>query len=92
MYKILILMSTYNGKDKIRKQVESIIHQREVDSYIYIRDDGSDDDTIEVIEDLVKEYRSRIFVKQENNVGWKQSFLQLLYLADNSYDYYGFSG
>lgn len=33
MYKVLILMSTYNGKNKIRKQVESIIQQKDVDSY-----------------------------------------------------------
>lgn len=91
MYKILILMSTYNGESKIRKQVESILQQKDVDSYICIRDDGSNDETIEVIEDLAKEYSNKIFVMQENNVGWKQSFLQLIYSADNIYDYYGFS-
>ena len=74
MYKVLILMSTYNGEDKIRKQVDSIMHQRDVDSYICIRDDGSDNETIEVIKDLAQEYSNRIFVIQGNNVGWKQSF------------------
>lgn len=91
MYKVLILMSTYNGKNKIRKQVESIIQQKDVDSYICIRDDGSDNETIEVIENLAQEYCGRIFVMKENNVGWKQSFLNLVYEADNIYDYYGFS-
>ena len=91
MYKILILMSTYNGEGKIRKQVERNKKKKDVDSYICIRDDGSNDETIEVIEDLAKEYSNKIFVMQENNVGWKQSFLQLIYAADNIYDYYGFS-
>ena len=43
MHKVLILMSTYNGREKICNQVKSIMGQKKVESYIYIRDDGSDD-------------------------------------------------
>lgn len=91
MYKVLILMSTYNGKGRIQKQVDSIMQQKQVESYLYIRDDGSDKDTIEEIKQLSQKYKERIFTSFENNVGWKRSFLKLIYAVDNTYDYYGFS-
>lgn len=36
MHKVLILMSTYNGREKICNQVKSIMGQKKVESYIYI--------------------------------------------------------
>lgn len=49
MHKVLILMSTYNGREKICNQVKSIMGQKKVESYIYIRDDGSDEETIDIL-------------------------------------------
>ena len=36
MHKVLILMSTYNGREKICNQVKSIMGQKKVESYISI--------------------------------------------------------
>ena len=50
--KVLVIMSTYNGKAYIKDQIESIIKQEGVDVDILIRDDGSTDHTC----DILKEY------------------------------------
>mgnify|MGYP000023656167 FL=1 len=91
MHKVLILMSTYNGREKICNQVKSIMGQKKVESYIYIRDDGSDEATIDILKHIAEQYDGRVKVSFQKNVGWKQSFLNLVYAADNVYDYYGFS-
>ena len=53
--KVQILMSTYNGEDYIREQLDSILAQSYPDVDILIRDDGSKDDTFVIL----KEYEER---------------------------------
>ena len=49
--KIAILMSTYNGHEYLNEQLKSIANQTVVEQIsLYIRDDGSTDDTVEIIE------------------------------------------
>lgn len=55
MEKCLILMATYNGGKYIKKQIESIINQSVTDWKLIVRDDGSKDETIEIIEKYVNE-------------------------------------
>lgn len=90
MTKVLIMMSTYNGGDRIIRQVESILNQKNVDIDILIRDDGSDADTISVLNKLENEY-SNIRVIYGENIGWKRSFLELVYSTELDFEYYGFS-
>lgn len=78
-------MSTYNGREKICNQVKSIMGQKKVESYIYIRDDGSDEATIDILKHIAEQYDGRVKVSFQKNVGWKQSFLNLVYAADNVY-------
>ena len=44
-----ILMATFNGELYIEEQINSIINQTYKDWTLYIRDDGSNDDTIKII-------------------------------------------
>ena len=47
--KCLVLLASYNGKDWIQEQIDSIFSQRNVEIYLHINDDCSSDDTIELI-------------------------------------------
>ncbi len=90
MYKVAVLMSTYNGEKYLREQIDSILAQRDVDVTLFIRDDGSADCTIEII----KKYQrgnSSIKLNIGKNVGVGNSFLQLVYDAGDGFDYYAFS-
>lgn len=77
-------MSTYNGSLYIEEQLESIFRQNYQNFELWIRDDGSKDDTVEII----KRYKSKLEPKQAEkitlvstelgNVGYMKSFWYLL--------------
>jgi glycosyltransferase involved in cell wall biosynthesis len=48
--KISVCMATYNGDKYIKKQLESILYQLDINDEIIISDDSSIDDTLEIIE------------------------------------------
>lgn len=91
MNSVLVMMSTYNGKKNIRRQVDSILAQEDVIVNIFIRDDGSEKDTIDELKEIVKENQESIFCIYGDNVGYKKSFMELIYSANLNYDYYAFS-
>lgn len=59
---IAILLATYNGGLFIADQVHSIVSQTAVHVHIYIRDDGSSDDTINVIVGLQAAFPDQITI------------------------------
>lgn len=87
--KICVLMSTYNGSKYLREQIESIICQKNVDVTIVVRDDGSKDDTLDIIKEYTKENEIRI-LNSDKNLGPGLSFMHLLYNSDES-EYYAFA-
>lgn len=85
---VAIIMSTYNGENYLREQIESLLQQEEVEVSIFVRDDGSQDTTLEILESY-KEHL--IFVKDDGqNLGIGNSFMEALYQAGLEYDYYAF--
>lgn len=87
--KIAVLMSTYNGNTYLNQQLESLASQTVADEMtVYIRDDGSTDDTFEIIEKW--KTKMDIFLYRESNVGPAMSFWQLLMKTDIQADYYAF--
>lgn len=89
--KVQILLSTYNGEKYICKQIESILEQENVDVHILIRDDGSEDNTVDEIKKLIKKYPLKIELITGKNLGYKKSFLELCHRTSRNYDYYAFS-
>ena len=51
MRNILVLMSTYNGEKYLKEQIDSILAQKNVEVTIRVRDDGSTDGTIRILEE-----------------------------------------
>lgn len=48
-YKVTVIMSTYNGHKYIKEQLDSLIKQKDVLINLFIRDDGSSDDTVSIV-------------------------------------------
>lgn len=92
MKKVLVLMSTYNGEKYLKEQLNSIINQKGIEVTIRVRDDGSKDETVEIIKRFQNTY-SNIELIEGNNIGFALSFLSLVdSIADiYQYDYYSFS-
>ena len=49
MKNVLVVMSTYNGEKFIKEQLDSIINQTYKNIEIIVRDDGSKDNTVNII-------------------------------------------
>ena len=54
--KVAVLMSTYNGEKFIREQIDSILKQTQVDAQLIVRDDGSSDGTVRILEEYSRNY------------------------------------
>lgn len=74
---IYILLSTFNGARYLPELIESLLAQTYRHFSIHIRDDGSSDNTIEVISHYSKQH-SNIHVQIGHNIGVIQSFYHLL--------------
>lgn len=86
MNSVTVLMSTYNGGRYLRQQIDSILDQQGVRVRLLVRDDGSVDDTLDILND----YKDSIKVMPGENIGYAKSFWSLLQMADGT-DYYAFS-
>lgn len=85
MHKVAVLMSSYNGELYIKDQINSILCQNEVQVDLFIRDDGSSDNTINIIGQFPE-----IHLVRGKNLGVGNSFMELLYSIEDEYDYYAF--
>lgn len=83
---VAIVLSVYNGAKYIEDQINSIINQTHTLWTLYIRDDGSKDNSKEIIQRLVKT-DDRIKLVDENgiNVGYNKS--QEILLSNTSEKY-----
>lgn len=70
-------MSTYNGELFIKEQIDSILSQSFSQFTLYIRDDGSNDATLKIINEYT-DPRVVLVKDQLGNLGSSRSFLTLL--------------
>jgi len=86
MHTLDILMSTYNGQKYIKNQIESIIAQNHDNWLLIVRDDGSCDQTCELLNNFSSaDKRILVTPSQNKNIGVVQSYLQLLQHSSSPY-------
>lgn len=81
---VAILMATYNGERFLKEQIESIINQSNSDWTLYIQDDGSTDDTLNII----KSYNDDRIVLVDvglSHQGPCMNFMSLLNIIESNY-------
>lgn len=86
--KVAVVMSTYNGAKYIKEQIDSILNQTYKNIEIVIRDDGSSDNTVKIIESYQKKH-TNIKLITGKNLGFIKSFFELLRLVEA--DYYSYA-
>lgn len=92
MKRVNIILSTYNGEKYLPVQLDSILNQTYSNIVLYIRDDGSTDSTVDIINYYQQKYTSeRIKIIKDNcgNLGYVKSFLSIIRNTDDA-DYYAF--
>ena len=87
--KVCILMATYNGANYLGEQLESIVGQTYKNISLLVSDDGSTDNTI----DILKEYSKKIDIQIIKNTGKHGAFVNFFNAMKNApkADYYAFS-
>lgn len=83
-------MSTYNGERFLAEQLESILTQTITEWQLFIRDDGSTDKTVDIVEQYAKKDKRISIIKDKKNIGALRSFECLLQQSDEA-DYYTFA-
>ena len=90
MKKIAILLATYNSSKYLRSQIDSLFNQSNQEWMLFVRDDCSNDNTIDIIKEYQKLYPGRIVILDNHNAS-KKAYLNFVELLKNvESDYYMF--
>ncbi|MEZ3499129.1 glycosyltransferase family 2 protein [Pantoea sp. KPR_PJ] len=88
---VAILMATYQGQDYILEQLSSIAAQSYPHWKLYVSDDGSKDNTLEIIKAFSLENKITIPVYKGPEQGFVKNFLTMLSCNDIKGEYFAFS-
>jgi glycosyltransferase involved in cell wall biosynthesis len=82
-----ILLATYNGERFLKEQIDSILNQTCKDWQLLIRDDGSTDATVQIINSYIKKYPDKIRLIEDNlgNLGIGHNFGTILQHSKSEY-------
>jgi glycosyltransferase involved in cell wall biosynthesis len=83
---VQVLLSTYNGEPFLAAQLDSLLAQDHPQVEILIRDDGSTDSTVAILQDYAAAF-PHIRLIEGTNVGFARSFLALLQEASPDAEY-----
>lgn len=89
MKKIAVLLSVYNGEKYLDDQLNSLVSQVDVDITLFIRDDGSIDNS----KNIIDRYKTKLKIKYVpgENFGFERSFMEVALLANsNDFDFFAF--
>ncbi len=82
-----ILLATYNGGKYIRAFLDSLCDQTYRDFCIYVRDDGSTDDTLAIVDEYAARLNLRV-LPSENRLGPAKGFFKIMEEASRDHLYY----
>lgn len=77
---VIILLSTYNAEQYLREQLDSLLQQTYPEIRIVVRDDGSTDSTLSILEEYCQKAENVSYYAGEN-LGAKNSFFDLMKYA-----------
>lgn len=82
-----ILLSTYNGSTYLLEFLESLEQQTYQNWQLLVRDDGSSDDTVDILEQFQSMHPQQISIIRDDggNLGSYESYMKLLAFADSDY-------
>lgn len=90
--KVTILMGMYNGSAFVAEQLRSFVDQTHNDWSLIISDDGSTDDSVQVVEDFARQCKEhQIAVISGPAKGHAANFLYLLGKVPTDAEYFAFS-
>ncbi|WP_103735762.1 glycosyltransferase family 2 protein [Pseudomonas syringae] len=90
--RVAILMCTYNGAAYLREQLESFFAQTFRNWVLYVSDDASTDDTVDILSDYQARWgRERLVIFSGPCKGFAENFVSLVQRPEIDADYFAFS-
>jgi glycosyltransferase involved in cell wall biosynthesis len=89
--KVVILLATRNGAAFIQEQIDSYKAQTYRNWELLVSDDGSTDDTIQIIQEFAKQVPQRVVVRRGPQMGFWQNFASLVRSDDIDGDLFAYS-
>lgn len=91
--RVAVLLSTYNGERYLEDMLDSLFRQSYLNFDLFVRDDGSSDKTLAIVEKYRQRHANIRIVSSERNLGPKKSFGTLLEFAlqFSTYAYFMFA-
>lgn len=89
--KIVILLATRNGAEFLQEQLDSYRAQTYKHWELQVSDDGSTDDTVEIVEAFAKSVPQRVVIRQGPKRGFWQNFVSLVRADDINGDLFAYS-
>lgn len=88
--KVSVVMTSYNGEKYIYEQMLSIYEQTMMPNEVIISDDCSQDKTVEIIENFIKDHNLKNWklIINSRNKGWMQNFIEVLAKAQGNYIFF----
>ena len=84
--KISVVMATYNGGRYLSEQLDSIVAQTYPMIEIIVQDDGSTDNTLEILEDYARRYpQIKVFANDSGRHGVNGNFFSAMRRAKGDY-------
>lgn len=84
--KVAILLATYNSANYLSEQLDSLYSQTYKDWHIFIHDDGSTDNTLDIINDYIAKYgKITVLNDDKKKLGATFNFVHILNNVDSRY-------
>ena len=93
-FRIAVLLATYNGELHLKRQLDTILNQKEVEVSLFISDDDSTDRTLEIIQSFShrKEFIINVISTKKRFGSAARNFYNLIKNVDvTSFDYVSFA-
>lgn len=82
---ITIILPVYNGAKTIQATIESVLQQNFTQWRMIVIDDGSIDESEEIISSYIKDHNSIEYIKNDKNVGLQKTLNRALAMVNTKY-------
>ena len=87
--KVIVLLSTYNGEEYLKEQLESLFSQKDVEVSVIVRDDSSSDRTCQILDGFKDKFPLEWY--KGEHYGVQKSYMELMKVAaSKDFDYFAF--
>ena len=84
-HKVSIILPTYNGAKNIQKAIQSVVDQTFIDWCLFVVDDGSTDNTQNIVSSFALNDKRIFYVKNDKNLGIQKSLNRGVSLSFSQY-------